>query len=231
LNRRDGFTAAGARDCSRPSPAPCVPRSTCTASSRPATARARHTRSDRQPACPGSTRARCPQPPHVAHKGTRWRTTSPTSIAPFHGFGIRTFSEQPNWESRGSSLTFPPECSYNVPNVDGARSIGSMLDIVDQKSPTALPRKCGTNLPYAKYDRVEFRVLVVDPSRSLRGDPSGPKCRGDRQIARRRLVAQDGRPAGRGRTAISAWHGVHRSMRRGERRSPIVPTPRSWVLA
>jgi hypothetical protein len=69
---------------------------------------------------------------------------------------------------------------------------GSVFDIVDQMKRTPaemgllhLPalmrlRPPGQTLCYAKYDRVEFRVLVVDPSRSLRGDPSGPKCRGDR---------------------------------------------------
>jgi len=36
-------------------------------------------------------------------------------------------------------LDFRSLCSYIVPIVDGARSTGSMLDIVDQKSPAASP--------------------------------------------------------------------------------------------
>src|SRR5882724_11817702 len=33
------------------------------------------------------------------------------------------------------------------------------------------PQTAGPNLPYAEYDSLEFRVLMLDPPRSLRGAP------------------------------------------------------------
>jgi hypothetical protein len=47
---------------------------------------------------------------------------------------------------RPSALDFHPPCSYIVPIVDGARSTGSMLDIVDQKWPAASPGSAEPNL-------------------------------------------------------------------------------------